>query len=339
MNPIDPPRIFGECLGKALFKSFHEDFQVEEMLGWQPSGDGEHCFLWIEKTGCNSNEVAAEIADRLGIRKRLISHCGLKDKNAITRQWFSIHLPGIRSPTPRELKADNFRVLKDTRNLRKLRRGAHRGNRFTIRLRDCQFSPAQLTARWRQIATRGVPNYFGPQRFGQSGGNIEQALKLASGETVVRDRLVRGILISSLRSYLFNACVGERVLNGNWDQLLSGEVYGFANNRSVIFPRNQTGDEPSRFQKRQLELSSPLWGQGDLASEKEVAELEASVVSGYPQIRMAVEGFGLKQQRRVIRATPSGIEFEWEDPTTLCLRFELPKGVYATAIIRELIAI
>ena len=120
MNPIDPPRIFGECLGKALFKSFHEDFQVEEMLGWQPSGDGEHCFLWIEKTGCNSNEVAAEIADRLGIRKRLISHCGLKDKNAITRQWFSIHLPGIRSPTPRELKADNFRVLKDTGNLRKL---------------------------------------------------------------------------------------------------------------------------------------------------------------------------------------------------------------------------
>ena len=194
MNPIDPPRLHGETLGKAQFKSRPEDFRVEEVLGWKPSGEGEHCFLWIEKSGCNSNEVAAVIADRLGIRKRLISHCGLKDKHAITRQWFSIHLPGTKSPTASELETDNFRVLDITRNSRKLRRGTHRGNRFTIRLCDCQFTPAELETRWSQIVARGAPNYFGPQRFGQSGGNIQQALRLALGESVIRDRLVRGIL-------------------------------------------------------------------------------------------------------------------------------------------------
>ena len=339
MTPIDPPRLHGSPLGSAQFKSHPDDFQVDEVLGWTPSGEGEHCFLWIQKRGCNSNDVAAQIAKRLEIRKRLISHCGLKDKNAITRQWFSIHLPGIPSPTAEKLQSENFQALKITRNSRKLRRGVHRGNRFAIRLTDCQFTPADLESRWSQIVSRGVPNYFGPQRFGHGGGNIEQALKMASGESKVHDRLLRGILISSLRSFLFNACVGERILAGNWDQPLPGEVYGFADNRSLIFPHNQNGDEPERFRNGQLELSAPLWGLGDLPSENAVAELESSVVGREPEIRDAVEQFGLQQQRRVIRIKPSHPELQWETPTTLCLRFELPKGAYATAIIRELIAI
>ena len=157
-SPSDPPRVFGSPLGSASFKSQPEDFQVEELLGFRPSGEGEHCFLWMEKVGLNSNELVTHLAGRLGIRRRLVSHCGLKDKNAITRQWFSIHLPGCDSPAAGSLEGDGIRVLKVTRNHRKLRRGSHDGNRFTIRLRDCQFTPELARARWSDIVSRGVPN-------------------------------------------------------------------------------------------------------------------------------------------------------------------------------------
>ena len=157
MTPIDPPRLHGSPLGSAQFKSHPDDFQVDEVLGWTPSGEGEHCFLWIQKRGCNSNDVAAQIAKRLKIRKRLISHCGLKDKNAITRQWFSIHLPGIPSPTAEKLQSENFQALKITRNSRKLRRGVHRGNRFAIRLTHRPpptFAPHRASPRLRNRAPR-----------------------------------------------------------------------------------------------------------------------------------------------------------------------------------------
>lgn len=337
MNPIAPPRLHGTSLGKARFKSRPEDFQVEEVLGWQPSGTGEHCFLWIEKSGWNTNDVAAELARRLQIRKRQISHCGLKDKNAITRQWFSIHLPGIKSPTAEELEINGIRILNITRNSRKLRRGVHRGNRFTIRLRECNFSATELETRWNHIVARGVPNYFGSQRFGRQGSNIDQALQLAVGELEIRDRLVRGILLSALRSFLFNAVVGQRVLDGSWDKPLVGEIYGFADNRSIVLPERQTGNEPERVQNGDLELTAPLWGEGALLSQGAVKKLEHSTATQHKRIADALTSAGLQQQRRVIRLTPISPQLEWEAPQTLLLQFELPKGTYATAIILELI--
>ncbi|CAN5427762.1 hypothetical protein BH23VER1_BH23VER1_25170 [soil metagenome] len=137
-----PPRLYGAPLGTAGFKVVPDDFQVEEILGFEPSGEGEHCLLWIEKEAHNTNDVACLIAHRLGIRKRLVSHCGLKDLHAVARQWFSVHLPGMPSPDAANLESDGIRVLGVTRNGRKLRRGSHDGNRFAIRLRECAFSRA-----------------------------------------------------------------------------------------------------------------------------------------------------------------------------------------------------
>lgn len=336
MNPINPPRLLGPSLGTARFKSLMEDFQVEEILGFEPTGEGEHCLAWVEKTDRNSNDVATELAKKLGIRKRLVNHCGLKDRNAVTRQWFSLHLPGRESPAAEELSGDGVRVLSMTRNLRKLRRGCHHGNRFVIRLRDCTFTKEAAAERWQAIIDRGVPNYFGPQRFGRDGGNIEQAIRFMSGEIEVRDRALRGILISAARSFIFNDCVAKRIELGTWDEPLDGEVFGFPDNRSLVIPNNRRGDEFDRVRSGTLELTAPLWGAGDLLSEAQVKAFEEDVAASSPEITAGLAQFNLIQERRVMRLRPLSSELTWETDTTLVLRFELPTGTYATTLLREL---
>lgn len=339
MNPVNPPRLFGDSPGRAIFKSCPEDFQVEEILGFEPSGEGEHCFLWVEKAGRNTNDVAKHFADQLGIRKRLVSHCGLKDKEAVTRQWFSLHLPGQESPVAGDLETEGLRILKITRNLRKLHRGSHDGNRFTIRLRDCQCSRREVEARWEKMISQGVPNYFGPQRFGRGGNNVRQARELLSGQTEVRDRLVRGILISAARSYLFNLVVATRVQEGTLATPLDGEVFGFATNRSLVLPDNLHGDEVDRVASGALELTAPLWGEGEIMSVNEVRRFEQEIISQESELASDLEKLGLRQERRVIRLTPQEATLAWENETELVLNFDLPKGTYATTVLRELIDI
>jgi tRNA pseudouridine13 synthase len=309
---------------------------VEELLGFVPSGEGEHCLVRIEKRGRNTNDVATDLAKKLGIRKRLVSHCGLKDKQAVTRQWFSLHLPGQPSPESKDLDIDGVRVLEITRNLRKLHRGTHAGNRFTIRLRHCAFSQEAAAVRWQHVTERGVPNYFGAQRFGSNGDNVEMALRFMSGEKEVNDRLLRGILISAARSFLFNACVEERVKRGNWDQALEGEVYGFADNRSLVLPENTRGDEAERVVDGSLELTAPLWGIGDLHSQGLVKSIEEEVVGRYADVVAGLAQFNLRQERRVIRLKPAEPMLNWESDSTLVVSFALPKGTFATTLLREL---
>lgn len=336
VDPVHPPRCWGPPLGTASLKSNLDDFQVDELLGFEPSGEGEHCLLWVEKTNRNSNDVATELANKLGIRKRLVSHCGLKDKSAVTRQWYSLHLPGQPSPRPEDLDDIGLRVLKVTRNNRKLHRGSHDANRFHIRLRNCRFDETAARERWQTIVDRGVPNYFGPQRFGIDGGNVEMARRLMAGEIEVRDRPLRGILISAARSALFNTFVAHRVAQGTWESPLDGEVYGFANNRSLILPGNQHGDETDRFFQGKLELTAPLWGDGDLVSSGQVRQFEWSVAQTLASLADGLVAFRLRQERRVMRLRPLESVLSWEDATTLRVRFDLPKGTYATTVLREL---
>jgi tRNA pseudouridine13 synthase len=342
LNPLKPPGLFETPIGTAAFKTQLEDFQVEEVLGFEPAGEGEHCLLWIEKVDRNTNDVATEIAKRLGLRKRLVSHCGLKDRHAVTRQWFSLHLPGRESPEPKELESESVRVLKITRHLRKLHRGSHDANRFLIRLRDCNFSHSGCQQRWEQICRRGVPNYFGPQRFGFDGNNIVQSMQFMSGKIEVKDRLLRGILISAARSFVFNSVVAKRVADRNWDTLLDGEVFGFADNRSLVLPENLRGDEADRVKAGELELTAPLWGNGEPLSRSEVRRIEDDVVSEQNELVSGLAQFNLRQERRVIRLRPTEPTLEWSDNSesdtadSVVLRFQLPKGTYATTLLKEL---
>lgn len=330
------PYLHGGPLGHARFKSFTDDFVVEEVLGFEPSGVGEHCLVWVEKRDLDSNVAAARLADALGIRRRLVSHCGLKDRHAVTRQWFSIHIPGQDSPDAAALESDGLRVLQVTRNTRKLRRGIHAGNRFIIRLRSSDFAPDDAIERWRIITERGTPNIFGPQRFGRDGRNVEKALAMFRGEFQPRDRLLRGIFLSAARSHLFNVVINERMERGTWDTPIAGEVYGFADNRTLILPEKQRGDEVDRFRSGVLELTAPLWGGGELQSVGEVLAFEQEIAARYPELIAGLEAFRLRQERRVVRLRPENSSCEVVDDGDLVLRFDLPKGAYATALLREL---
>ena len=331
------PFLHGGPLGRARFKALPEDFVVEEVLGFEPSGEGEHCLVWVEKRDLDSNAAGARLADALGIRRRLVSHCGLKDRNAVTRQWFSIHIPGQPSPDPSVLESEGLRVLNVTRNSRKLRRGIHQGNRFTIRLRDPDFEPGLAKARWDQIVEKGVPNFFGEQRFGREGRNVEKALAMFRGEFTPGDRLLRGLLLSSVRSFLFNAVVTERMARGVWNQALSGEVYGFPDNGTLLIIENQRGDEAGRFEKGALELTAPLWGMGDLHSAGEVRDLESEVLAPFSELTAGLDAAGLRQERRVMRLRPLRSAMEVLAGGDLQVSFELPRGCYATSVLREFV--
>lgn len=330
------PHLNGGPLGRCRFKSVPEDFVVEEILGFEPSGEGEHCLVWVEKRDLDSNTVAARLADGLGLRHRLVSHCGLKDRHAVTRQWFSLHMPGQPSPEAEALEFEGVRVLRVTRNTRKLRRGIHQGNRFTIHLHEPDFDPALAIERWQRIVERGAPNYFGMQRFGNEGRNVEKALAMFRGEFRPGDKLLRGLLLSSVRSLLFNAVVASRVAAGTWDRAMDGEVYGFADNGTLLLPEKHRGDEQERFAKGIVELTAPLWGQGELQSIGEVRELEAVVLEPYVEHRAGLEAAGLRQERRVMRLRPEAASMKVLADGDLELSFELPKGAYATTLLSEL---
>jgi len=337
-DPDDLPYLHGGPLGCARFKSVPEDFVVEEVLGFEPSGEGEHCLVWAEKRDLDSNTAAVRLATAVGIRNRLVSHCGLKDRHAVTRQWFSLHMPGQPSPESAALESEGLRVLRITRNSRKLRRGIHLGNHFTIRLREPDF-PSELAAeRWQRIVECGAPNYFGTQRFGNEGRNVEKAMAMFRGEYRTADRLLRGILLSAARSHLFNAVVASRMDAGTWDRALSGEVYGFADNGTILLPEKHRGDEAERFAQGVLELTAPLWGTGELQSSSEVREMEASIVKNFPELTAGLEAAGLRQERRVLRLRPTAPNFAVLENGDLQLSFDLPKGTYATTLLRELAA-
>jgi tRNA pseudouridine13 synthase len=333
IDSLEPPYLHGGPLGRARFKAHPEDFVVEELLGFEPSGVGEHCLVWLEKRDLDSNTAGARLADALGLRRRLVSHCGLKDRHAVARQWFSLHMPGQPSPEPAALESEGLRVLRVTRNNRKLRRGIHLGNRFTIRLREPDFDAAE---RWSQIVSVGVPNVFGSQRFGNEGRNVEKALAMFRGAFTPGDRLLRGLLLSAVRSHLFNAVVAERMARGSWDRALPGEVYGFPDNGTLLLIENQRGDEMQRFADGKVEITAPLWGSGELHSADEVRELELAVMSRFPELTAGLEAAGLRQERRVMRLRPVNPDFVILEGGDLQLSFDLPRGTYATAILREL---
>ena len=169
------PRAYGEALGRAVLKATAEDFQVDEVLDIPLTGEGEHLWLWVEKRGLNTEEAARRIAKAAGVPLRTVSYAGLKDRQALTRQWFSVQLPGKADPDMSSAENDTLKILKTARHKRKLQRGAHSANGFTLRLTQLAGDTAAIDARLQLIAQHGIPNYFGAQRFGHNGGNVVDA--------------------------------------------------------------------------------------------------------------------------------------------------------------------
>ena len=228
------PRAHGEPCGRAVLKAVAEDFQVDEVLDIPLSGDGEHLWLWVEKRGLNTEEAARRLARAAGVPVKMISYAGLKDRQALTRQWFSLHLPGKSDPDLTAAEDDSLRILERNRHRRKLQRGAHSANGFTLRLTELQADRERLEARLKAIVAQGVPNYFGTQRFGHDGGNVFDARGFAERGKLPEHRNMRSRLLSAARSYVFNQVLARRVAEGTWNRAQVGDLLAFTDSRSFF---------------------------------------------------------------------------------------------------------
>ena len=326
---------WGGPVGECRFKSQPADFIVEEILPFEPSGEGEHACLLIEKEGENTDWVAGQLARFAGVKRNAVSYAGRKDRHGITRQWFTVWMPGKEQPDWNQFSTETVRVLQATQHGKKLRTGALKGNRFTITLRDVTANQAVLNERLQLIAEKGVPNYYGEQRFGHNGINVERAMMMFSG-TFRAHRNKRSIYLSAARSWLYNRILATRVNDGSWLTYQSGDVPGFQDSGSLIL-RDHDEALMARIESGAVSLTVPLWGKGEMLSSDGVKSLEESVAAEYPELCQGLEGEGLKQERKAVRLIPVDVNSQWSDDTTLQLSFTLPKGCFATAVLRELV--
>ncbi|TXI31484.1 MAG: tRNA pseudouridine(13) synthase TruD [Ottowia sp.] len=318
-----------------------EDFIVIEELGWQPDGIGEHVFLYVRKSGQNTDWVARRLAEVCEVRADAVSYAGLKDRHAVTEQWFSVQMPGREAPMPCGFTGsrgiDGVEVLAVTRNSRKLRRGALAGNRFRIVVRELDGPPAAVLDRLPAIAARGVPNWFGEQRFGRDGGNLERARRLLAGTLRERDRHKRGLYLSAARSHLFNRYLAARISDGSWDQALPGEVLMLDGSHSVFACPQPDATILERLARHDLHPSGPLWGAGESLATAAALAGEAALAAAEAQLCAGLAAEGLKQERRALRLVPAQLHGEVIGGDAVRLDFRLPSGAYATTVLHELV--
>jgi tRNA pseudouridine13 synthase len=317
------------------------DFQVTEKLGYEPTGQGEHIYLWVRKSGLNTAYLAEQIAKFARVSARDVTYAGRKDKYAITEQWFSVHKPGKAEFDWSNLNVEGAEVLKAIRHDKKLRTGVLKGNHFCITVRNL-LNTSEITSRLARVAEQGVPNYYGAQRFGDSrydarGGNLVLAEKMLGGEEI-RNRNKRSMAISALRSWLFNEFVSRRIEDSLFDEAMAGDVMLLAGSASFFCAEQIDATILQRLKSRDIQLSVPLWGQGQLASQTTTLEYESNVAGFYPVVTSALEKLGLKQERRALRLLPENMTWE-QTEDKLVLNFDLPAGAFATSVIREIVDI
>ncbi|OFE11804.1 hypothetical protein PHACT_00410 [Pseudohongiella acticola] len=342
MSSTPLPRSLGAPMLQAQFKTLPEDFAVNEVLGFACSGEGEHLWLQIRKTGISTSDVAAQLARATGLRASDISWSGLKDKQGVCTQWFSLHSPGKDVDGLAGLPADVICIEQQVRNHKKLRRGSHGANLFRIRLREVtavdgitpEAAWQDLTRRLQVIANDGVPNYFGEQRFGHA--NLSHAEAWFNGQRKPRGRLERGMWLSAARSALFNAVLARRVENGSWNAYVDGDVMNLAGSGSVFKSEADDTSLTQRLQEMDIHPTGPLWGQGMLTSTGATAALEQAVADEMTVFSAALPRFGLKQERRSLRLPVKALDYRRPEAGTLELEFTLPTGTYATAVLHEL---
>lgn len=338
MNEFDllGPLAYGEPLGSAVLKATAEDFQVDEVLDIPLSGDGEHLWLWVEKRGLNTEEAARRIAKAAGVPLRTVSYAGLKDRQALTRQWFSVQLPGKADPDLSAAENDTLKILKTSRHKRKLQRGAHAANGFTLRLTQLDADKEALQQRLELISRQGVPNYFGSQRFGWQGGNVGEARDYAARKALPEQRNVRSRLLSTARSYLFNQVLAARVADGSWQRAQVGDLLAFTDSRS-FFPAGEAECNDPRLAILDLHPTGPLWGEGESATTHATHVLEQSVAAREADLRDWLVRAGMSHERRILRLPIGRLTWHYPVPDILQLEFVLPAGCFATVLVRELV--
>lgn len=349
-------------ISSARFKQSVADFQVDELLDIELSGAGEHLWLLIKKSGMNTSFVADQLAKWAKIPGRDVGYSGLKDRQAVTTQWFSLRIPKGELP---ELSFDEFitanlnseteslQVLKQDWHNKKLNRGTHKANRFVIRLTDIELNPkvaattAEADALLTVMGKAGVPNYFGEQRFGRQGNNIANALQWFEQGTIngrkphpKKSRDLQSLLLSSARSAIFNQIVSARVEQDSWDKALEGDVFNLNGSGSVFTVEQIDQEIQQRLASGDIHPTAPLWGIKNDKVSGAAKALEQQVVAQNPILQRLAQGLEkkeLKTMRRATRLPVSDFSWTWPDEQSLLLQFTLPTGTFATSVLANLV--
>jgi tRNA pseudouridine13 synthase len=315
-----------------------EDFIVEEVLGWEPEEAGEHLFLIVRKRGLNTADVALRLARLAGVPPLSVGYAGLKDRHAITTQAFTVHLPGEVVPDWSVLAEEGIEVISVQRHARKLRRGALSGNRFRLCVRDVEGDRTAVDTLLRSLQRLGVPNAFGPQRFGRSGSNLTSADALFAGRIRRPKREQQGLWLSAARAHLFNTVLAERLRRGHWNHAIEGDVLMLAGTHSQFRfdPHDMTLDQ--RVDVLDVHPTGPLPGRPgrSLAPEAGVAELEQEALNGWAHWVQGLVNLAVDADRRALRLAVQQLQWQWYEDR-LELAFELTAGAYATAVLREVV--
>jgi tRNA pseudouridine13 synthase len=333
------PRAYGPRPGRGRIRSRAEDFQVDEIPSFEPDGEGEHLLLRIRKRNTNTDWLARQLARLGGLPIVDVGYAGLKDRNAVTSQWFSLRLAGRPEPDWRDLESDEIQILERVWHGRKLRRGALQGNRFRLLIRALSGQSPALEQRLQQLRQGGFPNYFGEQRFGHGYGNLERADAMFARRLKRLDRHRRGLYISAARSQLFNQVLAARLEQGNWNRPLAGDLLMLEGTQSW-FPALEIDSELER-RAAQLDLhpTGPLWGRGRPQVDGPAGALEATVLADFEFWCQGLEHCGLSQERRALRVAVADLAWTFPTADELELSFSLPAGSYATALLRELLEV
>ncbi|KGJ97722.1 tRNA pseudouridine(13) synthase TruD [Thalassotalea sp. ND16A] len=326
--------LHGKPKSHGDLRSSVSDFKVFELLPFQPSGEGEHLIIHIRKTGANTLFVARQLAKYFKVKEALVSYAGLKDRNAVTEQYFGVHLPGKTQYDLSDLSIEGVEVLSYQRHNKKLKTGALVGNRFELILRNVD-DVDDVKARWQKAVQTGVPNYFGEQRFGHENNNLTAATDLFNGKKV-KDKKKRGFYLSAARSYLFNLFVSERIQQESFSSPVNGDVYMLAGTRSIFSQAEVDQAIITRLAEKDIAITAPLWGAGELATSSAALAFEQSLANQQGDYCQGLAKFGLKQERRRINLEIEAGQIASQNDV-VTLSFFLPAGCFATTILRELL--
>lgn len=324
----------------ATIRQQEEYFRVDEILPFQPDGEGGHVWLNIQKTRCNTDWVSEQLAKFAGVPQVAVGYAGLKDRHAVTSQWFSINMEGHEEPDWQAFVSDDIKILQQTRHGKKLKRGVLSGNTFTLRLTEIGTDTELWETHLAAIQQNGVPNYFAEQRFGHQLNNLTRADHWFKTGKAPKKRNQKSLYLSAARSWLFNLVLSKRVETDCWHQAINGDVMLLAGTQASLFNIDEVdADIRRRVETADIYPTGPLWGQGELTSRDDCLALETNVLTGWQDWQKGMEKMGLKQQRRALRLLPENMSWQFLDDQQLELRFFLPAGCYATAVMRELAVI
>lgn len=328
--------LLGKPQQAGRLKAEFADFIVKEELGYSLAGEGEFVAVKVRKTNVNTLFVGEKLAEFAGISAKNMSYAGLKDRHAITEQWFCLHLAGKATPDFSQFQLDDVEILEITRHNRKIRVGSLDGNHFELLLRHVVESD-ELTLRLERLQAVGFPNYFTEQRFGRDGYNLTQAQRWAAGEIQVNDRKKRSFYLSAARSEIFNLIVSDRIAAGLVGQVLEHDIVQLAGSNSwFVAQANELEELNKRLDSGDILLTAALIGENSL--EQTASERERAIVAEQTLLLNLMKKARMNAARRAMLCKPENLRWQFE-PEGLRLQFFLPAGSYATGLVRELMTI